>query len=96
MLTMRQKKAVTAEFKGRYAKLSKKEKGVLLDQFTTLTGYNRSYASRILNLREGKVGMSFLISGFAIQLIYVLITEIGIDWAKVIGGFLGRIWGSEQ
>ena len=25
-----------------------------MDQFTTLTGYNRSYASRILNLREGK------------------------------------------
>lgn len=23
-----------------------------MDQFTTLTGYNRSYASRILNLRE--------------------------------------------
>jgi hypothetical protein len=48
------KKAVTAEFKGRYAKLSKKEKGILLDQFTDLTGYNRSYASRILNLKEGK------------------------------------------
>jgi len=43
----------------------------------------------------GKVGLSFLISGFAIQLIYVLITEIGIGWAKVIGEFLGRIWGSE-
>ena len=26
MLTMRQKKVVTAEFKGRYAKLSKKER----------------------------------------------------------------------
>lgn len=31
------KKAVTAEFKKRYAKLSKKEKGILLDQFTDLT-----------------------------------------------------------
>ena len=27
----------------------------------------------------GKIGLSFLISGFAIQLIYVLITEIGIN-----------------
>ena len=55
MLTMRQKKAVTAEFKGRYAKLSKKEKGVLLDQFTTLTGYNRCYASQILSVKKEKV-----------------------------------------
>lgn len=55
MLTMRQKKVVTAEFKKRYDRLSKKQKGLVLDQFTTLTGYNRSYASRILNLREGKV-----------------------------------------
>ncbi|MBL7123333.1 MAG: hypothetical protein ISS14_00355 [Actinobacteria bacterium] len=55
MLTMWQKKAVIAEFKKRYSRLSKKEKVLVLDQFTTLTGYNRSYASGILNLREGKV-----------------------------------------
>jgi len=35
--------------------LNMRLKGLVLDQFITLTGYNRSYASGILNLREGKV-----------------------------------------
>lgn len=54
MLNMRQKKAITEELKKRYAKLSKKEKGLLLNQFCALTGYNRSYAARKLRLVEGK------------------------------------------
>jgi len=29
----------------RYKKSSKKEKGKILDEFTKITGYNRSYAS---------------------------------------------------
>jgi len=33
----------------RYKKSSKKEKGKILDEFTKITGYNRSYASWLLN-----------------------------------------------
>jgi hypothetical protein len=35
----------------RYKKASKREKGLILDEFCSLTGYNRSYAARVL--REG-------------------------------------------
>lgn len=48
MLTMRQKKAVTRELQNRYRKSSKKEKKIILDEFTLLTGYNRCYASQLL------------------------------------------------
>ncbi len=48
MLTMRQKQAVTKELKLRYRKATKKKKGLMLDDFCGLTGYNRIYASRIL------------------------------------------------
>ena len=48
MLIMGQKKAVTREAKDRYQKARKKEKGMMLDEFTRLTGYNRCYASQIL------------------------------------------------
>ena len=47
MLTMRQKKAVTRELQNRYRKDSKKEKKIILDEFTQLTGYHRSYAAWI-------------------------------------------------
>ena len=46
---MGQKKAVTRELHDRYQKSSKKEKIVLLNEFTRLTGYNRCYASQILS-----------------------------------------------
>jgi len=45
---MRQKKAVTRELQERYRKASKKEKKIILDEFTLLTGYNRCYASQLL------------------------------------------------
>jgi len=48
MLTMGQKKAITREVKERYQKARKKEKIMILDEFTRLTGYNRCYASQIL------------------------------------------------
>ncbi len=48
MLTMRQKQAVTKEMIKRYGRYRKKEKGYMLDNFCNLTGYNRSYGSRIL------------------------------------------------
>lgn len=47
-LTMRERKSVTKALKKRYKKSAKKEKGVILDEFCYLTGYNRTYAARAL------------------------------------------------
>lgn len=52
MLTMGQKKAVTKELQDRYRKCSKKEKTVMLNELIKLTGYNRSYAGRVLRRKE--------------------------------------------
>jgi hypothetical protein len=48
-LTMKEKQAVTREYRPRYQKASKKEKRDLLDEFTRLTGYHRKSASRLLS-----------------------------------------------
>jgi len=55
MLTMRQKKAVTRELRGRYRKSSKKEKSIILNGFIQLTGYNRCYACQVLKVKKEKV-----------------------------------------
>ena len=55
MLTMREKKALTAEIQDRYGKAAKKARSKILDEFTVTTGYNRNYAARILRLKVGKV-----------------------------------------
>ena len=55
MLTMRYRKAVTTEVQDRYKKSTKKKKGTILNEFIATTGYNRTYAARILSLAEGKV-----------------------------------------
>jgi len=52
MLDMRQKQALTAVILKRYKKASKKEKGEILDEFIENTGYNRSYARRILGSKK--------------------------------------------
>ncbi len=52
-LTMKEKKAVTKEQAKRYRRASRKEKGVMLNEFTALTGYNRTYASYVLS-RHGR------------------------------------------
>lgn len=52
MLTMGQKKAITRELRDRYQKARKKEKIMILDEFTQLTGYNRSYAARVLRRKK--------------------------------------------
>jgi hypothetical protein len=52
MLSMAQKKAVTRELQNRYQKAKKKEKIMILNEFTQLTGYNRCYASQILTKRK--------------------------------------------
>jgi hypothetical protein len=47
-LTMKERKAVTAVMVARYRRLSKKQKGRLLDELVALTGYNRWYAVGLL------------------------------------------------
>ena len=55
MLDMRQKKAITKQIKTRYNKANKGQKGVMLDEFCAVTGYNRCYASWILKIKKDKV-----------------------------------------
>ena len=45
---MKERKPVTAVVAVRYRKARKKDKGPILDEFSELTGYNRSYASWVL------------------------------------------------
>ena len=47
-LTMPERKKATAIVAARYQNARKKEKGVILDEFTKLTGYGRRYASHVL------------------------------------------------
>lgn len=47
-LTMKERKSVTAVVAVRYRKARKKDKGPILDEFSQLTGYNRSYAAWVL------------------------------------------------
>ena len=53
-LSMKEKQAVTREYKPRYQKASKKEKKALLDEFIRLTGYHRKSAVRLLNAKPVK------------------------------------------
>jgi hypothetical protein len=52
---MTEKKKATAVVAARYQKARKKEKGVILDEFTKLTGYGRRYASYVLRCHGKKV-----------------------------------------
>lgn len=54
-LKMNERRAVTREVAKRYQKSSKKQRGKILDEFTALMGYNRTYASHILSNRGRKV-----------------------------------------
>jgi hypothetical protein len=54
-LTMTERKKATAIVAVRYQKAKKKEKGVILDEFTKLTGYGRRYASYVLRSHGKKV-----------------------------------------
>jgi hypothetical protein len=54
-LTMTEKKKATAVVAARYQKARKKEKSVILDEFTKLTGYGRRYASYVLRNHGKKV-----------------------------------------
>lgn len=48
MLTMKQRIALTYEVRSRYRRSSKKAKTEILNEFVKVSGYNRSYARRIL------------------------------------------------
>jgi hypothetical protein len=48
-IDMEVRKEISKAVVKRYKKSSKKEKGKILDEFTKITGYNRSYASWLLN-----------------------------------------------
>jgi len=50
-LTMREKQAVTRQLAVEYKRATKKQKGSILDTLTELSGYNRSYAARVLRQR---------------------------------------------
>lgn len=54
-LTMKERKKTTAVVAGRYQKARKKDKGLILDEFTKLTGYSRRYASHVLVSHDRKV-----------------------------------------
>ena len=47
-LTMKERRSVTAVVAKRYQKATKKEKSVILGEYTQLTGYNRCYAAFLL------------------------------------------------
>ena len=47
-LTVKERKKATAIVAERYQRARKKEKGLMLDEFTELTGYGRRYASHVL------------------------------------------------
>jgi hypothetical protein len=51
---MNERKAVTRETREEYLKAGKKEKGLILDQYLRLTGYNRKYAVRALSTPPAK------------------------------------------
>lgn len=54
-LTMRERQAVTRQLAVEYKRATKKQKGEILDTLTELTGYNRSYAARVLRRRARTV-----------------------------------------
>jgi len=54
-LTVKERKKATAIVAPRYQKARKKDKGLILDEFTELTGYDRRYASHLLTTQGRKV-----------------------------------------
>jgi hypothetical protein len=64
-LTMTERKKATTVVAVRYQKARKKEKGIILDEFTKLTGYGRRYASYVLRShgRKVRINKSYVIQG---------------------------------
>lgn len=53
-LSMKEKKSVTKALRLRYQRSRKKDRQKILDEFCYVTGYNRSYAARVLRDKEQK------------------------------------------
>jgi hypothetical protein len=66
-LNMKEKQAVTREYRPRYQKATRKTKAALLDEFTRLTGYHRKSAVRLLGAKPVKQVMRYL-DGQAVKL----------------------------
>jgi hypothetical protein len=64
---MKEKQAVTREYKTHYQVVTKKAKSALLDEFTRLTGYHRTYAARLLSNKSAKEVLLYL-EGEAVKL----------------------------
>jgi len=64
-LMMRERKKATAVVAVRYQKARKRDKGLILDEFTELTGYGRRYASHVLKChgRKVRINETFVIQG---------------------------------
>lgn len=58
-LMMQEKKTITREVAKRYQRTSKKEKGLILDEFVRLTGYTRCYGAFVLRNWGRKVKVRF-------------------------------------
>ena len=56
---MQEKRVLVCGTSGRYRKSGKKEKGSILDEIVEVTGYQRSYAARLLRSQGKKVRVSF-------------------------------------
>lgn len=54
-MTVKERKKAAAIVAPRYQKARKKEKGLILDEFTNLTGYGRRYASYVLRTHGKKI-----------------------------------------
>jgi hypothetical protein len=50
-LSIAERQAITKEMAQRYRRASKRERGRMLDELCALTGYNRSYAARLLRAK---------------------------------------------
>ena len=50
-LSMHERQAITREMAHRYRRAGKRERGLMLDELCALSGYNRSYAARLLRNR---------------------------------------------
>jgi len=51
---MKERQAVTREYRPRYQKATRKEKKAVLDEFTRLTGYHRKSAVRLLGAKPAR------------------------------------------
>ena len=69
-LTMKEKQAVTRQMALEYKRATKTQKGKILDTLIRLTGYNRSYAARVLRQRARYVVVAQgVVNGVKVRLV---------------------------